>query len=144
MFIQILDSIPLSSKSVTVCFFIFILFIVYLFKQTLGKYWHSMENRKKFFDGFAEKKGFDPLQAENWKSFTQVDFVAHGVWMWRIFYCFYLFLLIKKITFLIGADIIIKVQNFLHCGIVGCISKYWFAPRKLSYQAPYVLIILLL
>jgi len=36
----------------------------------LGKiargYWHDVKNRKKFFDAFAHKAGFDPLVAGNW------------------------------------------------------------------------------
>eukprot|EP00026_Physarum_polycephalum_P001418 Phypoly_transcript_01419.p1 GENE.Phypoly_transcript_01419~~Phypoly_transcript_01419.p1 ORF type:complete len:980 (+),score=139.70 Phypoly_transcript_01419:131-3070(+) len=33
-------------------------------------YWNSLDNRKKFFDTFSAKNGFDPLRAESWDSVT--------------------------------------------------------------------------
>lgn len=38
--------------------------LLYLFY--LEFHWLDPENRRKFFDNFAQKKGFDPNIAENW------------------------------------------------------------------------------
>ena len=39
----------------------------------LERYFHNKDNVKKHFDEFAASKGFDPLVAENWYSFTAVE-----------------------------------------------------------------------
>jgi hypothetical protein len=37
------------------------------------KYWQSKENRKKFFDQYAQEKGFDPLLPDNWYTTTRTN-----------------------------------------------------------------------
>lgn len=32
----------------------------------VGSYWNDANNRRRFFEKFAEKEGFDPLLASNW------------------------------------------------------------------------------
>lgn len=39
----------------------------------------QVENRKKFFENFAKKKGFDPLEPENWYSQPLSNFMAEKV-----------------------------------------------------------------
>lgn len=41
-----------------------------------GKYWNNAQNRRKFFDDFAAKRGFDALIAENWYPIQQKDIIA--------------------------------------------------------------------
>jgi len=40
--------------------------------------WLSPENQRKFFDGFATSKDFDPLYADNWRSVTQQEIKSAG------------------------------------------------------------------
>eukprot|EP00026_Physarum_polycephalum_P003327 Phypoly_transcript_03337.p1 GENE.Phypoly_transcript_03337~~Phypoly_transcript_03337.p1 ORF type:complete len:777 (+),score=98.56 Phypoly_transcript_03337:66-2333(+) len=39
-------------------------------------YWRSSGNRKRFFDSYAKKRNFDPLNANNWYSVSQSTLVA--------------------------------------------------------------------
>jgi hypothetical protein len=36
--------------------------------------WSEKENRRKFFDDFAQRHNFDPLVADNWHKFGLADF----------------------------------------------------------------------
>jgi len=40
--------------------------------------WKSPRKRRRFFDEFAESKGFNPLKAENWYSVLKVDIIGAG------------------------------------------------------------------
>lgn len=44
-----------------------------------GDRWRDVNNRREFFENFAAKKGFDPLIAENWYTFTREDILAEKV-----------------------------------------------------------------
>jgi hypothetical protein len=41
--------------------------------------WHEIRNRRKFFESYAKRKGFDPLNPENWYSFAKKKLLAHKV-----------------------------------------------------------------
>ncbi len=52
--------------------------IWYVDKQlisSLGNYWRSTENQRKFFTEFAARKGFDPLVSENWDNIKIEDII---------------------------------------------------------------------
>lgn len=42
-------------------------------------YWKDVANQKKFFDEFAESKGFDPLEPDNWYSVKRTEVVGPTV-----------------------------------------------------------------
>eukprot|EP00026_Physarum_polycephalum_P000389 Phypoly_transcript_00389.p1 GENE.Phypoly_transcript_00389~~Phypoly_transcript_00389.p1 ORF type:complete len:1231 (+),score=194.32 Phypoly_transcript_00389:52-3744(+) len=44
--------------------------------QYIRNYWEQASNRRKFFEGIANIRGFDPLIAKNWYSFPTSSFVA--------------------------------------------------------------------
>ena len=39
----------------------------------------DVENRRKFFSEFAQSKGFDPLDFQQWNQFFAVDVIKHQV-----------------------------------------------------------------
>eukprot|EP00026_Physarum_polycephalum_P003775 Phypoly_transcript_03789.p1 GENE.Phypoly_transcript_03789~~Phypoly_transcript_03789.p1 ORF type:complete len:743 (+),score=94.75 Phypoly_transcript_03789:50-2278(+) len=45
------------------------------FKRTKNKYWHVKENRRKFLQKFAAKKGFNVTQASRWYKITQQEII---------------------------------------------------------------------
>ena len=38
-----------------------------------GGYWSTIENQKKFFDKFAQERGLDPLNSNDWCNVTVAD-----------------------------------------------------------------------
>jgi len=50
-----------------------------------------VDNRKRFFDSFAAKYGFDPLQASKWYSVSSTSVMSEKVTHWLSFNCCYLF-----------------------------------------------------
>eukprot|EP00026_Physarum_polycephalum_P001070 Phypoly_transcript_01071.p1 GENE.Phypoly_transcript_01071~~Phypoly_transcript_01071.p1 ORF type:complete len:1197 (-),score=193.28 Phypoly_transcript_01071:69-3659(-) len=48
------------------------------FQNIYGGFWHSVKNRKLFFDGFAARNGFDPLIASNWYNIAHKISSAKG------------------------------------------------------------------
>ena len=48
-------------------------------KSSIGHYWSTPSNIRRFFDTFAKKKGFDPLKARDWYSYKQEDVVMEKV-----------------------------------------------------------------
>lgn len=64
--LKLLSSLHKSSKTLPLkhtcwgsCFDLF-------FSHLLGSYWTTVTNRRAFLNTFAQKKGFDPLIADNW------------------------------------------------------------------------------
>ena len=47
--------------------------------NTIGSYWHDLNNRKSFFDDFAKSKGFDPLLPENWYKIPRDEVIEYKV-----------------------------------------------------------------
>lgn len=45
----------------------------------IDELWQSEHNRRRFFEDFAETKGFEPLLAENWYSITSKDIKRNKV-----------------------------------------------------------------
>lgn len=45
----------------------------------LVEYWESIENRRNFFEDYAEKHAFDPLIASNWYSQSKENIMATKV-----------------------------------------------------------------
>ena len=61
------DLLTVPRKSLPLSFLSSYLFIPsFSLSHLLGKYWNSIENRRKAFDQFAASRGFDPLVVENW------------------------------------------------------------------------------
>lgn len=50
--------------------FIFAILILYEYLFIILAIWSSARMRKRFFDEFATREGFDPLVAENWYRYT--------------------------------------------------------------------------
>ena len=44
-----------------------------LLNVLIDNHWGKVSNRRLFFDHIANKKGFDPLKAENWYSISSDD-----------------------------------------------------------------------
>lgn len=44
-----------------------------------GSYWNNRENRKHFFDLFAENRNFDPLVAGNWYKISKLAITKEQV-----------------------------------------------------------------
>lgn len=38
-----------------------------------GLYWHKTENRRNFFERYAEQHQFDPLVPQNWYNISEDD-----------------------------------------------------------------------
>lgn len=51
----------------------------------LGNFGRDMANQKRFFSEFAESHNFDPLVADNWRSYTAADIASDRVIMIVIF-----------------------------------------------------------
>lgn len=45
----------------------------------MPSYWRIAINRKRFFDGIAKKKGYDPLIANNWYKINHDSIYAEKV-----------------------------------------------------------------
>lgn len=60
----------LSLSSISFLLFFSFLNNVFFLKKNEG-HWKQKENRKKFFDSFAEEHGMDPLNPESWYHVTR-------------------------------------------------------------------------
>ena len=36
----------------------------------VGHYWHEKDNRRAYFDTFAQTRGFNPSEASSWRAIT--------------------------------------------------------------------------
>ena len=61
---------------VSFCSFCSILFLFVNIIYVAAKYWQEGRSIKKFFDEFAQKKGFDPLIAKNWYLVSVAEILA--------------------------------------------------------------------
>jgi len=60
-------------------FFLFIHPIFLLYFQCADEYTRDGISRRRFFERFAKKKGFNPKKAENWYPFQRGDFMKEKV-----------------------------------------------------------------
>lgn len=74
--------------------FYLIIFLLYLVFFVLiifaGNHFHSVANRRKFFEDYAMKKGFNPLIADSWYLCYAKDFNSEIVFFLFFFYWFVL------------------------------------------------------
>lgn len=65
-------------------------------KRSVTSYWFVKENRKRFFDNFANKRGLDASNVQQWKEITREDILKETV----CYLCFYIYIYYQLIYIL--------------------------------------------
>lgn len=63
----------------TFTFHFFLSFYLFILHCHAGKYWTQEKNRRKFFDEYAHKYDFDPLNHNNWYHVLRSSILAEKV-----------------------------------------------------------------
>ena len=66
-------------------------FYCYLTFHT-GGYWSTIENQKQFFEKFAQERGLDPLNPNDWHNVTVRDILNIKVFFLQLHFVYYLLL----------------------------------------------------
>lgn len=99
----LVDLFSLSANiSLSNCMFIHSYFLLLncLKLNFISAMWSQENNRRLFFEKFAEENNFDPLIASNWYTQRRVDIVSRKVYF--LFYLIFFFCLSKLIVKLIS------------------------------------------